>query len=131
MAYSFKNNPTKKKKNPPKLKLTHSTQIKLTLKLDSNVIFLLSLLSLLPLFPLSKNLFHEWFLSFDNYPAYMGAWQGFRKVGQRDRKLDHIWESCHNEKKIIAATHVKPVCHRLNSSAYFEQAILCLAFLLI
>jgi hypothetical protein len=39
MAYPFKNNPTKKKKypiqikkNPPKLKLTHPTQIKLTLK---------------------------------------------------------------------------------------------------
>ena len=67
--------PKYKKKNPPKLKLTHSTQIKLTLKLDSNVISLLSLLPLLPLFPLSlaslsKNLFHEWSLSFE--PQAMG-----------------------------------------------------------
>ena len=33
-----------------------------------------------------------------NLVAYMGAWQGFRKVGQRDKKLDHIWENCGNEK---------------------------------
>ena len=36
MAYSFKNNIAQKKLTQSKLKLTHPTQIKLTLKLDSN-----------------------------------------------------------------------------------------------
>ncbi len=36
MAYPFKNNLAKKKLTQSKLKLTHPTQIKLTLKLDSN-----------------------------------------------------------------------------------------------
>jgi hypothetical protein len=47
MVYPFKNNPTQKinqiqiiKKKTPKLKLTHLTQIKLTLKLNSNSLHL-------------------------------------------------------------------------------------------
>ena len=42
MALPFKNNLAKKKLTQSKLKLTHPTKIKLTLKLDSNVISLLA-----------------------------------------------------------------------------------------
>jgi hypothetical protein len=47
MAYLFKNNLAQKKLTQSKLKLTHPTQIKLTLKLDSNVISILSRLMFL------------------------------------------------------------------------------------
>ena len=67
MTYPFKNNPTqknnpirikkKKKRNQPELKLTQPTQIKLTLKLNSNspqqTTIHVSLLSPSPSLPLS------------------------------------------------------------------------------
>ena len=44
----------KKKKNPPELKLTHPTQIKLTLKLNSNSLPVTNHPTISPLSPLCK-----------------------------------------------------------------------------